>query len=523
MIQLKFVIPNEAHSRLVYQLGTQYPNPLHALREYMTNAIDAIDKVRGTYPNMEGLVKVLLSPENRRVMIEDNAVGMSEAEMIRRPENIGLSAKLNRIDQRGEKGVGLLAFASVGHMVHIISRRKGEHNYSYLRYEKKSDSLDPKFDKLNESEVKRDFFGGFQQGTKVVIDVNSEILQKNFKFELVEKYIQETYLPLLMRKGTRFQIGTTQMGHLQKINAPSLEGISLISEELEFQANRSREDVTYNLFAHIVFNPDIDHGKVMVFSKDVKVYDSVIQLEDELADCELWKCRQILGFINEPHLKLTLGRDGINRNDRAYHGLVGLLQSIHKQHWPNIAARVKQSRAEKGSKIVHEAFEDLEKAYQITDPLNKAVRTRPEPGPDQDHNQTPEGWPDTPEPDPEPDPDHRPPKKPKRRRFPFGQSKIFHFGLGEEKLRSKLDTTMGEPVVAVNSSHGNYVDVVVQGKDTKKAKEYVFDVSTPVIAGWEAQKEIERGGSLGDAFEMAGHIARRAQDLKYATFRKRES
>ena len=91
--------------RIAYQLATQYDNPLNALREYFTNSLDATDESREREWIKKAEIEVLLIPEARRLIINDNALGMNEQRLRELPQNIGESDQYEKIDRRGEKGV----------------------------------------------------------------------------------------------------------------------------------------------------------------------------------------------------------------------------------------------------------------------------------------------------------------------------------------------------------------------------------------------------------------------------------
>ncbi|MBI2449187.1 ATP-binding protein [Candidatus Pacearchaeota archaeon] len=514
MEKLEIIIPQKVHSRIAYQASTQYQNPLHALREYYTNAIDIIDDTRKTNPQFRGIIRTFIIPEDRRLIIEDNGLGMLERKVRSLPERLYDSDKIYRQDQRGEKGVGILAFGSVGHRVHIITRQKGDMQYNYLIYEKidKDEKINPYFDRISEHEVKDKFYGSFDHGTKIIFDCNQDILNKNLQEKLVEHFIQEAYFPLFLRNDITFKMQTSQRGYLIKINAPSLDGFILLNKELEFEAKRPKDDEEkHKLFALIVFNPEKEDGKVGIYSKDVRVYESILAMEENLAKCDLWKCGQISGFINEPNLKLTLGRDGIQKDSRLYQGFLEKLIQIHEQYWPQIKERIRQQRSEEGKRVILKAWRELEKAYQNTDPLNKRTRRR-------GTRRSPEGdeGPGDEEPEPPPEPHRR-----RKRRIPIEKPRVYNFGIGESDLRAKLDDPMGIPTPAINSGHRDYNTFIIYEKNPKNRLDYLLDVLSPVVATYEAQQEIRNGGSLGDTYQMMLQIARRAQDLKISILRRK--
>lgn len=497
-------IPQDSHEWLAYRFSTQYSDPLKALREYITNAVDALThpEYHHLYGSEEGLVKIILAPEDKRIIVTDNAKGMNAYFVEHLPKKVTQSIKRGRTDQRGEHGIGILAFGSMGHQVHILSKEQGENEYNYLRYEKRTDSIKARGDTLSRETVEKNFYGSFPHGTKIIIDVNPYFLKNNLAEEEIERFTQETYLPLLRRKQLRFMIGK-QGSIFRTINEPSLLGagmlINLIDKELPFQVQFSREIKDYSLFARLVFHPERDNGRVGVYSKDVRVYESILGLEKRLAKCDFWACRLISGFINEPNLKIVLGRDGIQKDTKAYEGFIDILEKIHEQYWPQIQVTVKRSRTQMANKFLTDALKLLRRAYQVTKPLNVIPRIS----------------------NPNPHPPGPPGKKSKGRKVPFGM-RFESFGLGEERLRAKLDdSNMGEPVIVYNKDINDFQEHVVNGKP-RQALEYLFDVGMPQAALFEVKDALEKGVSTyRDPDVRIREVIRRSQDLKYAAFGKK--
>ncbi|MBI4298829.1 MAG: ATP-binding protein [Chloroflexi bacterium] len=95
-------------------------SPLEALRQFVENAADAIEQAgRG-----QGKVSLhLLRDEQgnlRELVLEDNGVGIAPDRMVQILHNIGDSDKVN-LALRGEKGIGILAFALIAREVHLNS------------------------------------------------------------------------------------------------------------------------------------------------------------------------------------------------------------------------------------------------------------------------------------------------------------------------------------------------------------------------------------------------------------------
>ena len=108
--------------------SSMYVNPLSIFREYVQNATDAIDDavVMGLLPSIEeGRIDINLDHIDRRVVIRDNGIGLSNAEFPVRMLSFGASAKRGT-DARGFRGVGRLS--SLGYVQQLIfrSRAKGD-------------------------------------------------------------------------------------------------------------------------------------------------------------------------------------------------------------------------------------------------------------------------------------------------------------------------------------------------------------------------------------------------------------
>lgn len=117
--------------------SSMYVNPLAIFREYIQNATDAIDDAVATgllASTDEGQVEVNLDHIDRRVVIRDNGVGLSNAEFPSRMMSFGASKKRGT-DARGFRGVGRLS--ALGYVQQLIfrSRAKGDTNVLEARWD----------------------------------------------------------------------------------------------------------------------------------------------------------------------------------------------------------------------------------------------------------------------------------------------------------------------------------------------------------------------------------------------------
>ena len=108
--------------------SSMYVNPLAIFREYVQNATDAIDDAVaiGLLPSTnDGRIDVNLDHIDRRVVVRDNGVGLSNAEFPSRMLSFGASKKRGT-DARGFRGVGRLS--ALGYVQQLVfrSRAKGD-------------------------------------------------------------------------------------------------------------------------------------------------------------------------------------------------------------------------------------------------------------------------------------------------------------------------------------------------------------------------------------------------------------
>ena len=94
-------------------------SPLEAFRQFVENAADAI-QVAGEGDGRIEVHTVSVTRNGLVLSVEDNGAGLSVDKMVQVLRNIGHSDKL-RLALRGEKGVGILAFALLCEEMHVSS------------------------------------------------------------------------------------------------------------------------------------------------------------------------------------------------------------------------------------------------------------------------------------------------------------------------------------------------------------------------------------------------------------------
>jgi molecular chaperone HtpG len=188
-----------------------YSNPEIFLRELISNASDACDKLRfeginnaALYENEPDLqVRITLDKDNNTITISDNGIGLTEAEAI---ENLGTIAKSGTKDfmsklsgnQKsdaqliGQFGVGFYSGFIVADKITVESRRAGEPVDSAVRWISGGTG---EFDVEQISKQGR--------GTDVILHLRDDALEylEEWKIkQIVNKYSDHISLPIQMRK-----------------------------------------------------------------------------------------------------------------------------------------------------------------------------------------------------------------------------------------------------------------------------------------------------------------------------------
>ncbi len=116
---------------------SMYVDPMTVYREYVQNAVDAVDDARAAKllpPQEKGKVDISIDPTSRSINIRDNGVGLSWEAFISRMCNIGSSPKRGTTS-RGFRGVGRLAGLGYCQELLFRSRGVGDEQVSELRWD----------------------------------------------------------------------------------------------------------------------------------------------------------------------------------------------------------------------------------------------------------------------------------------------------------------------------------------------------------------------------------------------------
>lgn len=523
MTRKKVRMTEEGQDFLILQLSQQYSSkPMDALREYVTNAVDAISL---TEEPRDGEIKISLDPKSSRIYVSDNANGLSLEELAKLPIKIGESVKRGKIDQRGEFGWGLLSFGSLGDRLHFITRQPGSSNYGYLIYEVGKGAIEYEEPITLRDRDMLDFGGPFSQGTRIILHADKDVFNQKFRSADVRSAIQEIYWPILVEEGLQFYLELID-GKVSQISQPRIRGEHILPQRtFPFEVKTRDGIVQHELRANLWLDIKTDTGKVPVYSKGVRIYRDIPELaETALSDCGLWRCKQIRGYINEPNLSVTLGRDTINkiRDSNVYNSLVEILRHIDDILWPEVEEKLAKVRKEKDSELINSTYYLLRKVYQDEDLLPIYRRRRREVVEPIEPRKIIEWGIQTPTQDKDKSKPNRDSEDADdRRRWPFDFPDWYDFDTPENHLRYKLEARVGNPTAAINSGHKDWKRVVELNPDSEEAKEYILRAQAEPLALWESQKAVEDGFVIYESpEEQIADVMRRADDIVYRAMEK---
>ena len=188
-----------------------YSNPEIFLRELISNASDACDKLRFEginhpeyYENDPELhVRVTLDEENKRIIISDNGIGLTEAEAI---EHLGTIAKsgtkdfMSKLsgDQKadaqliGQFGVGFYSGFIVANKITVESRRAGVDASQGVRWVSQGTG-----------EFETETIDKPSRGTDIILHLREDATEYLNRFkvkQIINKYSDHISLPIEMQK-----------------------------------------------------------------------------------------------------------------------------------------------------------------------------------------------------------------------------------------------------------------------------------------------------------------------------------
>lgn len=241
----------EAKQLLHLMIHSLYSNKEIFLRELISNASDAADKLRFEALNKGDLyeddpelrIRVEFDKEAKTIAISDNGIGMTRDEVI---ENLGTIAKsgtsqfLSNLtgDQQkdsqliGQFGVGFYSAFIVADRVEVFTRRAGANAEDGVRWESQG-----------EAEYAIETIEKAERGTKIVLHLKSgqEEFADGWRLRsVIKKYSDHISLPIEMLKESHGAVEAEDEGEEKKEEAPEFEVVNTATALW----TRSRSDVS---------------------------------------------------------------------------------------------------------------------------------------------------------------------------------------------------------------------------------------------------------------------------------------
>ncbi|MCL6451937.1 MAG: ATP-binding protein [Acetobacteraceae bacterium] len=336
-------------ARVVKYLGDNYPTPADALKEYISNAIDAMREnyPTGTPPPCH--VRIVLSKV--AITLEYDAPGMDETDWEKKLAQVARSDKPSlQTLQIGQLGIGLLAFQTFARKVTFFSRksasaptiqvvlREGESEYE-LKRALKRDALPSPGMRIVFEQLKVD-------PSKARSPLGKERLTRAIGSKFSSQ-LASGQLDVVIHAGAS----------AEKVTAPELNLPALAQG---YSTQYPGGDRSKKVCLHLGFEAR-GTGKVAIRNAGVVVVEDIAAIDAEGVESGVLGSGYVSGFIDADFLRPTPARAVFEINED-WHLFLKCLERIQ----PSLEAEVNQYKsAEEGKKLALVAKEAITLAKEI--------------------------------------------------------------------------------------------------------------------------------------------------------------
>ena len=356
----------EVKQLLNLMIHSLYSNKEIFLRELISNASDALDKLRfealsddGLFENNPDLkIRVSYDKEAKTITVEDNGIGMSRQEVI---DNIGTIAKsgtrqfLESLtgDQAkdahliGQFGVGFYSAFIVADKVSLLTRRAGlgtEHGV--------------KWESSGEGEYTLEMAEKPSRGTTIILHLKQdedEFLDDYRLRSIIGKYSDHITFPIMMPKAMEEGKEKTEAEEEEKVNSASALWAQSKTEISEQEYNDFYKHVGHDFEEPLAYTHNRVEGKLEYISllyipkrapfdlwnrdqrRGIKLYVRRVFIMDDAEQLMPAYLRFVRGVIDSNDLPLNISREILQHNKAiesmrsgSVKKILGLLENMAK-------------------------------------------------------------------------------------------------------------------------------------------------------------------------------------------------
>ncbi len=362
------------------------------LREYISNASDACDKLRYERLQNKALansekfkILVSFSKKNKNLSITDNGIGMGKSELISSLGTIAKSGtedfikkleanKEKNIDQIGKFGVGFYSGFMVAEKITVVSRKAGEKS----SWEWSSDGKGGFEVKANEDHIK---------GTKICLmlkDKETEFLEQLRLNSIIKKYSDHITHPIFLVNEDEKDKKEEQANQSQALWTKNKKDIreedyhnfysqSGLNYDKPWKIIHNQNEGTIN-FTNLLFIPtekpfDLLHADKKV---NVKLYVKRVFITDDCENIVPKYMRFLSGIIDSEDISLNISREMLQndpviakiRNNLIKKVISELEKELkknrenYKKFWENFGSVIKEG--------IHEDFANKESILKLS-------------------------------------------------------------------------------------------------------------------------------------------------------------
>ncbi len=343
----KHIFQTEVNQLLDLMIHSLYSNKEIFLRELISNASDALEKLQYLthtddsykYLSYTPRINVILDKEERKIIVTDNGIGMNEAELT---DNLGTIARsgtkgfLNNMvgDKKkdsaliGQFGVGFYSAFMVAKEIHVSSMKALEQNTHLWKSDGKGEY------EISTSDAPQEEFG-----TRISVflkDDAEEFLEHYRIKEIIRRYSDHIPFPIFLHyKQKEYDKDHKETGETQKeeqVNKASalwrLSKSAIKDEEYkEFYKSLSHDSDDPLLWVHTKIEGGLEYTTLFYFPKKapfdlyradyrsgVKLYVKRVFITDDDKELLPTYLRFVRGIIDSEDLPLNVSREVLQQN-----------------------------------------------------------------------------------------------------------------------------------------------------------------------------------------------------------------